>query len=371
VLAKPGVPRREPTQAVLIVEGDQAAGGDFAAILGTLGVEVHLAPSTGAALGRLAAREYAALLVGLEADGADAAKLAAATRRRGGANPTPMIFIGGDAPGGEGAEEAYELGAVDHLPSPVDPAILRGKVSLFLELARLRAGAATDDTGKSRFLSMVAHELRAPLGVAAGYVSMIQEGTFGPLAGGLGSAVDIVSDKVGEIQQLVEDLLTASRLEGGELQLRLETLDLDEAVAAAIGRIRPRAAMVGASIEYEESSGNKVTADQRYLSRILDNLLNNALSYSEGAPWIRVSLDGDDPRTVTIEDHGIGILPEMRDQVFRRGTRANDADARRPGTGLGLYVSRGLAEQLRGSLQLLDSVAGVGSTFELSLPATA
>jgi len=112
-----------------------------------------------------------------------------------------------------------------------------------------------------------------------------------------------------------------------------------------------------------------VKADREQLGRIVDNLINNALTYTTGPPWVRITVtDSEEPR-LTVEDRGIGIASEHRERVFERFFRVDDPSVGpQPGTGLGLYISRELAQRHSGSLVLDRSEPGRGSTFILRLP---
>src|SRR5205085_2573672 len=113
-----------------------------------------------------------------------------------------------------------------------------------------------------------------------------------------------------------------------------------------------------------------VSADTVHVSRILDNLLNNALTYTRGQPWIRLSVGRRDGEAIVeIEDHGIGIPEHARERIFERFFRANDPKVPpHPGTGLGLYISRELAHRHNGRLVVARSTPGSGSTMSLALP---
>jgi signal transduction histidine kinase len=114
-----------------------------------------------------------------------------------------------------------------------------------------------------------------------------------------------------------------------------------------------------------------VTGDPEQLSRVLDNLLNNALTYRRGnqPPWVRLELVLEDGHAgVAVEDRGRGVPFEMRERIFERFVRADDGSDRTSGTGLGLYISQQLAQRHGGTVELERSELGEGSRFVLRLP---
>lgn len=222
---------------------------------------------------------------------------------------------------------------------------------------------------KSEILNLVSHELRSPLTVALGYVSMLEDGSLGPLPEEPSSVLPMVSSKLREMEALVQQMLEASRLEETELALKLELLDVRQLAQDAV-----RSAEVLTDSRHRlhfEAPPEPVLveADQSRLASILGNLLSNAIKYSPKGGDIRctVSADGAWVR-VAVSDQGLGIAEEDLPRLFTRFGRILTPDNRNiPGTGLGLYLSRELARQHGGDITA-SSKLGVGSTFTLVLP---
>ena len=232
----------------------------------------------------------------------------------------------------------------------------------------LFAEAQEASKSKSAFLSMAAHELRTPLSVIYGYLSMLQDGSISPDK--WERPISVLIGKAAELNRIVDDLLTAARIEGGTVPTEVKTVDLRELTRQAIARAEARAGLLKAEMTYEEPREPIfVDVDKEQIARVIDNLINNALTYSAGQPWLKVTVGGEPGPSVTVQDHGIGIPPEMREKVFERFYRIDDtALGPQPGTGLGLYISRELAERHGGSLKLERSEPGKGSTFVIRLP---
>jgi PAS domain S-box-containing protein len=250
--------------------------------------------------------------------------------------------------------------------------LLIGNVAtIALRNAQLFDEAQQASVTKSEFLRMAAHELRTPAGVLRGYLSMLRDGTMGECPPSWKRPLDIVDSKATELTGLIDDLLLAASMEGGRVPIHPEIFDLREAVLAAVRRAEGRATLLGAEVEQDlPDEPVTVEADSEHVGRVLDNLINNALTYSVGKPWVRLEVTGGRAPQVSVEDHGVGIDRELAERVFERFYRVNDpALGYPPGTGLGLYISRDLAQRSGGALELERSIPRKGSRFRFSLRA--
>ncbi len=246
---------------------------------------------------------------------------------------------------------------------------------LALRNARLFVDAEEASRARSDFLNMAGHELRTPLTVIKGYLSMLCDGSLGEPPFSLRQPMELLAAKADELGDLVDDLLFTSRLEAGRLPAHPMRLDLGIAVQEAARRAEPRVQLLGGQLLVELPEGPLVvSADPEHVARVLDNLVNNALTYRRpGQPaWVRLAGGVDEGMAVvTVEDRGRGITAEMQERIFERFVRGDQAAAGAPGTGLGLYISRQLAARQGGSLELDVSVPGQGSRFSLHLPLAA
>jgi len=224
---------------------------------------------------------------------------------------------------------------------------------------------------RSQFLNMAAHELRTPLSVIAGYISMLADGTLGPAPGTWEMPLAVVVDKTRELAHLIDDILLAGRLESGVARTAGRSMDLSQSLEEAVRRASPRAALVTAELKVETPpSAVRVWADPDHVGRILDNLVNNAFTYSAAPPRVSIGMETDTVSAVVkVEDSGRGIASDHRDRIFQQFYRVDEQGAGYPpGTGLGLFISRALAERYGGTLELEWSEPGVGSRFALRLP---
>ncbi len=238
-----------------------------------------------------------------------------------------------------------------------------------LRNAQLFSQAEAASISKSEFLNMAAHELRTPLSVITGYLSMLSDGTLGHPNEGWMRPIDILNAKAAELNKLVDALLLAARMEGGTIHGEAEVADLAELALEAVHRAEGRAHLLEAEVIFEAPPEPVlVEVDPGHVARIIDNLVNNALTYSPGKPWVKVTVTGR--AEVVVEDRGLGVPPDRAEAIFERFYRVNDPSLPpQPGTGLGLYLSRELAQRYGGTVVLEASAPGRGSKFVLRLTA--
>jgi signal transduction histidine kinase len=241
------------------------------------------------------------------------------------------------------------------------------------ELARLYVASQTSNDVKSEFLRLAAHELRGPLTVIAGYLTMLSDGALGSPPAKWREPLEILAVKSAELNRIMDDLLEVSRMEAEPLRVH-EQVDLRNVIRGAVERAQPRVALAGGKVETQV--GNEplvVEGDPIQLGRVVDNLLSNGLSYTTRAPHLTVSGAAEGRlMLIRVRDNGIGIAGEDRERLFEPFRRGHGpATEQVPGTGLGLYIARKLAQEHGGTLAIELSVVGEGSTFTLALPAAA
>ena len=217
---------------------------------------------------------------------------------------------------------------------------------------------------RNRFLSIAAHELRTPLTILKGSVQLLVTTVDGDRSGRLARTI---GRQVGRMERLVEDMLDVSRIQAGRLRVEMRPFELRSAVEESIEEM----ALASPNAELCLEPGPEVWAsgDRARIQQVVANLLRNAVQYSGGSPSVRVRVWREaDFAMVDVADRGIGIPREELPVVFEPHFRGANAPADRVGgLGLGLYISRGIAEVHGGEL-LVDSEEGSGSTFRLRLP---
>jgi signal transduction histidine kinase len=239
------------------------------------------------------------------------------------------------------------------------------------EMTRLYESASLAITAKTDAIDVAAHELSAPLAILTSYLALLSDGKLGPAPDKWTSVLNVMADKAWQVNRIVTDLLDAARIEAKAIAPSRTSLDLREVVLKAVEKARPRAELSGGEIvAILDREPVQVEADARQVGRILDNLINNALTYGVRQPRLKISVVTDADRAVVqVIDNGVGMSKTERIRVFQPFQRSNDPvfDSV-PGSGLGLFVSRQLAEANKGVLTLERSEPGLGTCFELSLP---
>jgi signal transduction histidine kinase len=223
---------------------------------------------------------------------------------------------------------------------------------------------------KREFMNVAAHQLRTPLTVIAGYVSMLQDETFGRLPERLRDPIVAMQRKAREVVALIDEMLLAARVQRGIAPTALMPIDVRDAVRKAVERAEPRVTLEHATLSYELPSATIAAyVDSDQLAHILDSLISNALTYTDGRPWVKITVTSGSDARVMVRDRGWGVPEAMRQKIFEGFVHyANPEFKPKSGRGLGLSISRELAERYGGSLDLVRTEPGKGSTFVLRLP---
>jgi signal transduction histidine kinase/DNA-binding response OmpR family regulator len=245
----------------------------------------------------------------------------------------------------------------------------RGVVALYAELDEKADHLRRADELKSRFLSNMTHEFRTPVNSILGLSNLLLDDC--QRAGREPDPEVIYIRKAAEqLSELVNDLLDLAKVEAGKTIVRPVEFQVENLFGALRGMLRPLLMNQSVSLVFEDAAGlPAVYSDEGKVSQILRNLLSNALKFTERGE-VRVAAAAPEPEWIvfTVADTGIGIAPEDQPRIFEEFTQLEHRlQTQVRGTGLGLPLSRRLAELLGGSLAV-TSEPGVGSTFTLRLP---
>jgi two-component system phosphate regulon sensor histidine kinase PhoR len=259
------------------------------------------------------------------------------------------------------------------------PMEVRGR-DLWLSFVAVRSGggvvyAFRDVTGerrleeeKSDFVATISHELRTPMAAVFGAAETLLRRDLELEPEQRRALLEMIARQAHRLGQITEDVLLTRNLDRGEVQLERRPVDVAELVRATVSTLESRQAdPVAVDVEVDEDAA-LVSGDSDRIQQVLVNLLDNAFKYGGKGPIaVRVENANGSVR-VSVADTGPGILPADAELIFEKFFRADPQLTYAPGgTGLGLYISRELAQRMGGSLEVVSS-PGAGATFVLELP---
>jgi PAS domain S-box-containing protein len=236
--------------------------------------------------------------------------------------------------------------------------------------AKKAAQAATQ--AKMQFLANMSHEIRTPMNAILGFTELLNGDNLN--ADQKDFLARVQANGI-QLLQIIDDILDLSKFEAGKVPLNKEDFSLSDLLEEAVASIAPLADKKGLSVDIVKSpmTPAMIYSDSMRVKQILNNLLSNAIKFSDKGR-IRVSTDvvsGRQDRSllsISVEDSGIGISPENQRKLFQPFMQADGSIARKfGGTGLGLTLSRHIAQALGGDLVLKSSVPGMGSCFQFTM----
>jgi signal transduction histidine kinase len=245
---------------------------------------------------------------------------------------------------------------------------------------RLEAEAAS--TAKSDFLAKMSHEIRTPINAMMGYAELLEMGISGPVSPAQARQLARIRASGEHLTSLVSEILDLAKIEAGRMGVEPTNGIAADAIEGALALIRPQAATKGIELSgrIEGDANIEYAGDPQRVQQILANLLSNAVKFTPAGGRISVTCGlgkrhgvgeathDKDWACVTVEDTGIGIAPDDLERVFHAFVQVDGGYTRsQGGTGLGLTISRGLAQMMGGEITV-ESAVGQGSRFMLWLP---
>jgi two-component system, sensor histidine kinase len=387
------------------------------AILEPLGQSLIRANSGPEALKQVLGSEFAAILLDVQMPGMNGFEVAEIIKSREKSRTIPIIFLSAISKEDAYVFKGYSMGAVDYVFKPFNPDVLRSKVAVFVDLylkqceiqrqgdllresqkrelelehrtslleAEARSAAKLSQMNdelhrrqvaleqamgaRNRFYASMSHELRTPINAVIGYSTLMLDNIYGPLNAKQKEGLQRTLKAARHLLELVNDVLDLSKIEAGKIELSLQPVMFPALIEDLFVTVRPLADEYGSSLALDmESEPFNIVSDPRRVRQILLNLLSNAIKFGEGKP-IRVACKQCLDRGVELEvvDEGVGIAKEDITRIFEEFVQVSES--KQPGTGLGLPISRRLAQLLDGSLTVC-STPGQGSAFRLTLPAS-
>ncbi len=411
----PGVAAAAPAQVnILIVDDEPKNLAVLETVLDDPGYRLVRATSGDEALLALMADEFALLVLDVRMPGMTGFELAQMVKERRKTARIPIIFLSAYYNEDQHILEGYGSGAVDYLHKPVNPAVLKSKVSVFAELhrrgraleaanqlllgevaERRRAEQRLSELNETRrvterttelqqaseqlmaanrrkdeFLATLAHELRNPLAPVRNAVELLKRGAAADPAK-VQWATGLFDRQVMLLSRLIDDLMDVSRINQGRVELRRATVALNDVLADAVETVRPLIEESGHQLNVlMPDDALLVDGDRTRLAQAFTNLLHNAAKYTDRGGRIElVVLVEKEQAVVTVRDTGIGIPPDRLESVFEMFSQVESALSRsRGGLGIGLSLTQRLVQMHGGSVKAHSEGLGHGSRFQVTLP---
>lgn len=240
------------------------------------------------------------------------------------------------------------------------------------ELDTARLAAIQANQAKSDFLATMSHELRTPLNAIIGFTDLLVNGIYGPLNTKQNEVLGDIGASGSHLLTLISDLLDASRIEAGRLELRESKVNLNEIFEECTTVLEPACKGKNIKITRQGFDGNtQLFADHTRLKQVLLNLISNAVKFSPGGGTVTLNVEPDesgDYLALNISDTGIGVPEEVIPNLFKPFTQAAPEHSNlQRGAGLGLYIAKSLIQLHDGDISFRSRV-GEGSCVTVSLP---
>jgi signal transduction histidine kinase len=241
-------------------------------------------------------------------------------------------------------------------------------IAAALDRVTLTARIRALEKAKTDFMNIASHELRGPMTVIKGYLTMLEGGSLGNMPAKAQAVLPLMIVKADEVNSMVEQMLEAARLEEGHLALHKERGDIIELTELAIDSVRPMLSDHPLDLEVPPEPLHADVDSERF-QIVVRNLVSNAIKYSPENTPIKVLVEKNGgTATVKVVDQGIGIAPKDQEKLFTQfGRIERESTMHVAGTGLGLWLSREIARLHDGDITV-DSAEGEGSTFTFEVP---
>ena len=238
------------------------------------------------------------------------------------------------------------------------------------ELERVHEAELAANRAKNEFLSRMSHELRTPLNAMLGFAQLLEADHDPILSPRQRGWLAQIQQSGWHLLQMIDDTLDLSRLDAGQLRVRIEHLDLEPIAADSLAMVESQRRRLGVSIEVElDSDACELRADATRLKQVLTNLLSNAVKYNRpgGQVWLRAQRVGDSMVELSVADTGPGLSDAQKTQLFQPFNRLGREVGAIEGTGIGLVITQRLLALMDSQLQV-DSAPDKGATFSFLLP---
>lgn len=271
------------------------------------------------------------------------------------------------------AIKATRDGATDFIPKPFTPQELKSSIeNISKQLYLKRITHKMNKEGKKiryQFLSVLSHELKAPLNAIEGYLRIMQEKQAGDRIVDYTTHIDRSLQRIQSMRNLILDLLDFTKIRLERKDEKIQVVDLEEMAKGAIITVQPYAIQMEVEINLDVKNDSVILADPEDIEIIFNNLISNAVKYNRVGGKVDILIDSEeDEAIITFSDTGIGISEEDQRNLYTEFMRVkNDRTRNISGSGLGLSIVKKVIELYYGSIQL-ESRPDIGSVFTVRLP---
>ncbi len=270
------------------------------------------------------------------------------------------------------AVKATRDGAYDFIPKPFTPQEIRASVENITKQIFLKRMTQTlNNTGKQirfQFLSVLSHELKAPLNAIDGYLKMIKERQFGNHIDAYDEMLDRSMERIKGMRHLILDLLDLTKIETGKPTQKLETVNVRKIIQMAVDTIRPYAIQKDVDLYINARENIEMKADPGEIEIIMNNLISNAVKYNKTGGRVDIFLEKKESTIkITVSDTGIGLKKEDKEKIFDDFVRIKSTQTREvTGSGLGLSIVKKIVDMYGGSIEV-QSEPEQGTSFIITL----
>ncbi len=271
------------------------------------------------------------------------------------------------------ALNAHKFGATDFIPKPFTPQELKSSIENITKQQYLKRITHTmNEEGKKiryQFLSVLSHELKAPLNAIEGYLRMMQEKQSGDRIEDYTTPIERSLQRIQGMRNLIMDLLDLTKIRLERKEGKIEEVHLSNIASNSIITVRPYAIQMEISIKLTIKSDAVIMADPTDMEIIFNNLISNSVKYNRKQGKSEIIIDSDvNDVIIVFSDTGIGIKKEDRENLFEDFVRIKNEKTRNiTGSGLGLSIVKKVVQLYNGTISV-DSIPDVGSTFTVRLP---
>ncbi|MEA5110108.1 Sensor histidine kinase RcsC [bioreactor metagenome] len=271
------------------------------------------------------------------------------------------------------AVKATRDGAYDFIPKPFTPQELRSSLeNITKQLFLKRMTQKMNKEGKLirfQFLSVLSHELKAPINAIEGYLKIMQERQFGDNITSYNEMIDRSLERISGMRSLIMDLLDLTKIESGKPVQHMQLVDITKIAGISVDTMRPYAIQKDVDIYLNTKEPVMMEADAKEIEIIFNNLISNAVKYNKQGGRVDVFVQQEKNKIkLRVADSGIGMTEEEKSTLFQDFVRIKNPKTKHiTGSGLGLSILKKIVEMYHGDIEV-ESIPDKGTTFTIILP---